>query len=529
MEAAQAPIGEGPLRPAEGKEPKALQSEITRLMASCEKLRARKRFFANKVEEINDPPPPPPCPSSSTAEPFQLPLSKKQTGAGAAQPSTEEEFSRYLFPRSPPLDITSPPVSEAGDVPATSLDHLSQALIQMHTHIDSASLPSSDQMNLVESWVVSPPITRAPSPSAPPHHCDQPCQKLSSPPDQPAVMCQNVSMTDVTQDGPAGSADTQQADTSGLAMHQEADLRAVGKGDSVPDGSSNPDHDMAGDTSAHIAQQTSGQFSAFHIRQAKLETQAAPAGHVSRPGSAHSMHSVDSIKPQSQPVSRPGSTHTMQAAQHAQQLPGRPTSLSWGDGVRASVGVALAIGPWAHTSSSLPVTTQAPQPDTINLICAEQAETHHDSLTHHQHEQQNAPHIIIETPSEGGSQGDAAMDVNDQAEAWTKAADRAEASRAAAARETTPDDDSIGKSQMCNVCLCPIRQLIIVLQPCGHYYCENCTAAIRAAAYPRCPECRTRISSTFRVPLSSSQNQTLKEDAQHAQVGQFMHLALQRP
>ncbi|KAL0047258.1 hypothetical protein WJX82_010979 [Trebouxia sp. C0006] len=61
-------------------------------------------------------------------------------------------------------------------------------------------------------------------------------------------------------------------------------------------------------------------------------------------------------------------------------------------------------------------------------------------------------------------------------------------------------------------------QLIIVLQPCGHYYCENCTAAIRAAACPRCPECRTRISSTFRVPLSSAQTQTHKEDAQHAQV-----------
>ena len=66
MEAAQASIGQGPLRPAEGKEPKALQAEITRLMASCEKLRARKRFFANKVEEITNPPPPPPRPSSPT-------------------------------------------------------------------------------------------------------------------------------------------------------------------------------------------------------------------------------------------------------------------------------------------------------------------------------------------------------------------------------------------------------------------------------------------------------------------------------
>lgn len=85
-------------------------------------------------------------------------------------------------------------------------------------------------------------------------------------------------------------------------------------------------------------------------------------------------------------------------------------------------------------------------------------------------------------------------------------------------RETTPDDDS-SPSQMCNVCLCPIRQVLMVLQPCGHYYCKNCTAAIQAAGYfARCPECRTRISSTFRVPLSSSQVQTHKEDAQHAQI-----------
>ena len=80
--------------------------------------------------------------------------------------------------------------------------------------------------------------------------------------------------------------------------------------------------------------------------------------------------------------------------------------------------------------------------------------------------------------------------------------------------------------QVCNVCLCPIRQLIIVLQPCGHYYCDKCTAAIRAVSNARCPECRSRIGSTFRVPLSSSQSQRNHEDVQYAKVGFLLVLCI---
>ena len=171
----------------------------------------------------------------------------------------------------------------------------------------------------------------------------------------------------------------------------------------------------------------------------------------------------------------------------------------------------------------------------INLASAEQAESVHDCASHHHHQH---PHDLLshalakpgyrppQHAQEGArNQHEPMLEVDDSPTATMEAAGRGEAVRVAATRETTPDDEG-SSSQMCNVCLCPIRQLIIVLQPCGHYYCEKCTAAIRAVAYPRCPECRTRISSTFRVPLSSAQTHTLKEDAQHAQVSTLQHTDL---
>ena len=514
MEAAQAPIGQGPLRPAEGKEPKALQAEISRLMASCEKLRARKRFFANKVEEIANPPPPPPGPSSSTPAPPLLVPPGPSSGAGAAQPSS--------------ADAPSP----------TSLDCLAQAVVQMHARTDAASLPSSDQMNVVDSWVVSPPATRAPTPTPPP----QTAYLGSEPSDQaanaPADTVQDVGddVMEITHNSPAGSAHSQPADAGHDASHQECRQRGQGSGPPNSDCLNRRGHDAQGSASNGTAETCVSRPGSSHGRQGR---QAAalplllPAQQVSRPWSGHSMQSS---KAQSQPVSGPSSSHSMQLAQqaqrtqHAQQLSGQPLSLLWGDGVRAPAGVALAIGPWAHTSGTMPVATQAVPADVVHLDSAGQAEPQSDWLGHQQSE--------LESCTQAQTAGTACtvqeaslMELDDQAEAAQEAAqeaaDRAEVDRAATTRDTTPDlEGGNNASQMCNVCLCPIRQLIIVLQPCGHYYCEKCTAAIRAVAYPRCPECRTRISSTFRVPLSSSHSQTHKEDAQHAQVGHTICLRL---
>ena len=504
MEAAQAPTGQGPLRPAEGKEPKALQAEISRLMASCEKLRARKRFFANKVEEITNPPPPPPGPSSSIpAAPLLVPPGPS-SGAAAAQPSS--------------ADAPSP----------TSLDCLAQAVVQMHARTDAASLPSSDQMNVVESWVVSPPATRAPTPAP----TSKTASPGSAPSDQaakaPADTVQDVGadVTDITHDSPAGSAHTRPADAG---RQQECRQRVQGSGEPDSHHLSMQGHNKQGSASNGTAQTSvsrPGPSNGSQGRQAAAEALplSLPAQQVSGPPSSHSMQSS---KAQSQPVTGPGSSHSMQQTpptQHAQQLAGRPLSLLWGDGVRAPAGVALAIGPWAHTSGTMPVATQALPADVVHLDSAEQAKPQSDWLSHQQSEcdTQDQTSGTVCTVQEASL-----MEVDDQAEAAQEAADRAAVGQAATTRDTTPDlEGGSNASQMCNVCLCPIRQLIIVLQPCGHYYCENCTAAIRAVAYPRCPECRTRISSTFRVPLSSSHTQTHKEDAQHAQVGSTIWLRL---
>lgn len=502
MEAAQAPIGQGPLRPAEGKEPKALQAETSRLMSSCEKLRARKRFFANKVEEINNPPPPPPRPSSpAPANPLPVP-SGQSTGADAAQPSS--------------ADTPSPP---------TSLDCLAQAVVQMHARTDSASLPSSNQMHMVESWVVTPPATRASSPTATPQWNPPGGEPSGQAADAP-VSTMEAEMTEMADDTPAGGAEIQQAHAGDDANQQDCKLRA--EGTAKPDSLhlSRQGHDtQEGATEACVGRHSSthGEGRQAHA-QAEAEALPLPAQHSGKQGSSHSLHSS---KAQSQPVSRPSSSHSMQSAQQAkraQQLSGRPLSLLWGDGVRAPAGIALAIGPWAHTSGTMPVTTQAVSADVITLEPAGPAESQSDCWK----PQQSEPCTHAQAADSVCSGEEASlMEVDDQAKAAQEAAERAEVDQAATTRGTTPDSDGgSSASQMCNVCLCPIRQLIIVLQPCGHYYCENCTAAIRAVVYPRCPECRTRISSTFRVPLSSSQNQTHKEDAQHAQVSHPVGLRL---
>ena len=483
MEAAQAPIGQGPLRPAEGKDPKALQVEISRLMTSCEKLRARKRFFANKVEEINNPPPAPARLSSpAPVNPLLVP-SEESSGAGAAQPSSS-------------TDVPSP----------TSLKCLAQAVVQMHARTGPPSLPSSDQTNLVESWVVSPPLTRAATPTATARgapHASEPNTGARS----NAVNDGDVAMMDVSNDSPTGSAGTKPAHAARNASHQDSKQLTEGSGDEVGHHLSTQDCDVTQGTdteTAGEARTSRPDSSDSNGRQA--EVLPLPVQQVRRAGAGLSMHSS---KAQSRPASRPSSSHSMQSAQqaqHAQPLSVWPLSLRWADGVRAAAGVALAIGPWAHTCGPIPVTSQPVLADVVDLASAGQAEPHQ------QPEPCTQPGTVDTGPAESP------MEADDQAEAAQEAGDRAEAVQAATIGETTPDDEGSSTSQMCNVCLCPIRQLIIVLQPCGHYYCENCTAAIRSVAYPRCPECRTRISSTFRVPLSSSRTQTHKEDAQHAQV-----------
>ena len=505
MEAAQAPVGQGPLRPAEGKEPKALQAEISRLMASCEKLRARKRFFANKVEEITNPSPAPPGPSLPTPAGPLLVL-PEPTGAGAAQPSS--------------ADVSSP----------ASRDCLAQAVAQMHTRTDAASLPSSNQMNVVES---PPPTTTHASTPTPPIQTAPPG---SEPPAQaavvPAVTVQGVGMG-VADDTAVGShcADGQPADAGHDASHQEC--RQTAQGSAQPDGHhlSRQGHHMQGIASngteeACIRRPDSSQGEG---RRTAAEALLLPSP-AQQAGQSASAYSMQSSKAQSQPASRPGFSHSMHSAQQAQrtqraqQLSGRSLSLLWGDGVRAPAGAALAIGPWAHTSGTMPVTTQAIPVDVGDFDFAGRPEHQSDWLSRQQSES------CTKAQAAGNActgQQASLMEVDDQAEAAQEAADRAETDPAATTRAATPTPEGPSNaSQMCNVCLCPIRQLIIVLQPCGHYYCENCTAAIRAVAYPRCPECRTRISSTFRVPLSSSHNQTHREDAQHAQVGHTVCLSL---
>lgn len=496
MEAAQAPIGQGPLRPAEGKEPKALQAESIRLMASCEKLRARKRFFANKVEEIGNPPAAPLGPSSPTpAGPLQV--LPGPTRAGAAQPSS--------------ADASLP----------TGLDCLAQAGVQMHTRTGTASLPSSDQTNGVESWADSPcaPTPHLPPQTAPPGS-EPPAQAAVAPAD--AVQDVKANMVDVTHNGAAGT-DTQPAGID--ASHKNCRQKAPGSGQPDGDHLSRQRDTMQGMASNDTAEACVSRPVSSHGKGRQAAAEALPLPLPVQPTiTPASCLSMQSSKAQSQPVSRPSSSHSMHSAQQArrtqraQQLSGRPLSLLWGDGVRASAGMALAIGPWAHTSGSMPVTTQAMPADEIDLDSARQAESQSDWLRH----QQSESCTRAQTAGPVSTRQQASL-----MEAAQEAAGRAEVDRAATIREATPDvEGASNTSQMCNVCLCPIRQLIIVLQPCGHYYCENCTAAIRAVAYPRCPECRTRLSSTFRVPLSSSHTQTHKEDAQHAQVGHTTWLRL---
>lgn len=463
MTAAQARIGEGPLRAAEGKEPKVLQSEVTHLMNACEKLRARKRFFANKVEEITNPrataAPPSHSPQASPAQPSD------DTGAGANRP----------FSAAP--SHTSFPINAAQSSP---------------------SPPASDQMHLVESWVVTPPITpsisRAASPVA---NADKDKSH-----DSHAVNA-------VGGDKDADMADADVSNDIMVSARHSPNAALM----NCPGHEGGPNEQ--GRHSGEGRQQLYSRPSSSQGRQAGHQTSAGQQ-HSSRPASGQSMLSV-------------------QGSQHAQRPVRRPINLSWADGVRAPAGIALAIGPWAHTSSpALPVTTQAIRHEIIDLASPGQAGIaglgSHDTAaadseagTSHMPTTDQLGNLALNEHAAGITLTE--MAANDDPVDTTGAATAREAAGAAAAecaiaaltREATPDDDN-SSSQMCNVCLCPIRQLIIVLQPCGHYYCENCTAGVRAVANPRCPECRTRISSTFRVPLSSSQTQTHKEDAQHAHV-----------
>ena len=444
MTAAQARIGEGPLRAAEGKEPKALQSEVTHLMSTCEKLRARKRFFANKVEEINNPRAAVVQPSHSCgAGPGQP---SHDPGAGPDRPSSAAP-SRTSFPVYTPRGSPSP----------------------------------SEQMQLIDTWVISPPITRAVSPNA-----DADMIHAAADHTDAGDMVHHTSDAKPTAlSKPDGGADVM--DQAGLSMHQHLDTQGAEQQASQP---SSP--------------------SSSHCMQTQCGSQAAQQ-HSGGPESSQGTLNV----------------HVNQHVQLARQT----LSLTWADGVRAPVGVALAVGPWALTSAVLPVSTQPVQQDIIDLASTSPAGSAglgaHDRTAASSHPSIESVNIAAagSPPADATLQdlrhdhahADSALmtDTVASGEATDEAA--AAAAMEVSTRESSPDGDS-SSSQMCNVCLCPIRQLIIVLQPCGHYYCENCTASIRAVANPRCPECRTRISSTFRVPLSSSQTHTHKEDAQHAQV-----------
>lgn len=463
MTAAEARIGEGPLRAAEGKEPKALQSEVAHLMTACEKLRARKRFFANKVDEITNPRAAPTQPSHGPEASPERP--SRDHGAGLGQPFSAE------------------------------LSHKPQT---------SASPPPSDRTHLVESWVVTPPlipaVSRAATPSA---TAGNPNHEAGNPTAAAADEAVAMSETNPTASGRA-AADTDACAPPGsdISMREAGSCLQV-----MHDSQQAPQH--VGKTSPK--QDTPDKHGG-----------SLPQQHSSRPKSSQSKAG-------------------MHGPHASQQCTGQAVSLRWADGVRAPVGVALAIGPWAHTSSSaLPVTTQALQHDVIDLASSS-GNPHTSGLgAHDRHtvdteagltpsaDANDCPAPALSQHTVGSAAADSAAGPaaddavhDDQVTLSTQAAvvpDAAiEAMRESCTRETTPDGDS-PSSQMCNVCLCPIRQLIIVLQPCGHYYCENCTAAIRGVANPRCPECRTRISSTFRVPLSSAQTQSHKEDAQHAQV-----------
>lgn len=460
-------------------------------MTSCEKLRARKRFFANKVDEINNPPPPLPPRAPSPV------------------------------PAAPLLGIPSPQHAEAVDPSPTSLDGFAQAMVRMHASNGPASLPPSDQMRLVESWFVSPPVTRVPSPAAPPRtaaHDSEPSGGYGSAATGSANVVSGVDVVmmeaSAAYESFTGSASMSQAHAELDASKQGSQQRAQGicKPDNCCDMQEGANAD---NVEASISRPSLNQSGGARARAEVLPLLAEHQ--VIRPDSSRSMHVS---RAQGRPASRPSSSHSMQSAQRAQHMQhahhpsSSPSSLLWGEGVRAPAGVALAIGPWAHTTSG-----PAPVPTQALLEAAEQAALHADHFSHRQ-QHQSCDHM------DGLSTAQAAchMAVDDQVAAAQEAVDTAEAVGAVMTRATTPDDDGGSSSQMCNVCLCPIRQLIIVLQPCGHYYCESCTASLRGVAYPRCPECRTRISSTFRVPLSSSHTHTLKEDAQHAQV-RFTHSA----
>ncbi len=480
MTAAQARIGEGPLRAAEGKESKALQSEVAHLMNVCAKLRARKRFFANKVEEINNPKanarPPTHGPGSIPDQPLG------DAGAGAAQPLHELATDVSERPHSAAPSLTSFP---------------------NHTPRTSVSPPPADQ--LIESWVVTPPATPAVTPPA------SPPATTSNP---------NADGHYDTKHGTSkADAGTNDAAVASIGLTSDGRVTAVIHGAAASDD--------------HVTMQEAG--TSTQVRQ---ESQPAQQ-HTTRTCSREATPAVNEDSGAQQHGSRPASGLSAPNEGHrdvSQRSHKRPIDLTWADGVRAPFGMALAIGPWAHTSSSaLPVTTQAIQHDVIDLASSSghahmaglgphdrDAAAWEGDLTcigHHDHEQVLSQHASASAPAADEAMHDDQVMQASHAAAGKEAAaaTAAEAVTEAQTRATTPDDDS-SSSQMCNVCLCPIRQLIIVLQPCGHYYCENCTAAIRAAAYPRCPECRTRISSTFRVPLSSAQTQTHKEDAQHAQV-----------
>ena len=480
MTAAQARIGEGPLRAAEGKEPKALQSEVAHLMNVCEKLRARKRFFANKVEEINNPKAnarqPPHGPGSSPDQPLD------DAGAGAAQPLHELGAGISGRPQSAAPSHTSFP---------------------NHTPRTSVSLLPADQ--LIEAWVVSPPTSPAVTPPA------SPPATTSNP---------NANGVDDSKHG-TGKADAATKDAaamSSVSLTSGGDVTADTHGAAASDD--------------HVTTQEAGPST--QVRQESQHAQQQTTRICSREATPAANETSVAQQHGSRPTS--GVSIPLSHQDVSQQSIRRPIGLTWADGVRAPIGMALAIGPWAHTSSSaLPVTTQVIQHDVIDLASSSghahmaglgphdrEAAVWEGGLTcigNHGHEPVHSQHASASGPAaHEGMHDDQVMQGSHAAAGREAAAATAtEAVREAQTRGTTPDDDS-SSSQMCNVCLCPIRQLIIVLQPCGHYYCENCTAAIRAVAYPRCPECRTRISSTFRVPLSSAQTQTHKEDPQHAQV-----------
>ncbi len=482
MTAAQARIGEGPLRAAEGKEPKALQSEVAHLMNVCEKLHARKRFFANKVEEINNPKanarPPTHSPGSSPDQPLD------DAGAGTAQPLHEHAAGSSGRLHSAAPSLTSFP---------------------NHTPRASVSPPPADQ--LIESWVVTPPTTPAVTPPA-------------SPPATTSDPNANGLDHSTHGTGKADAATSDAAAVSSVSLTSDGRVTADTHGTAASDG--HVTMQEAG-TSTQVRQES--QHAEQHTTTSSF-WEAPPAVNENSVAQQHSSRPASGL-------SAPNECHQEDVLQQCNR---RPIGLTWADGVRAPAGMALAIGPWAHTSSStLPVTTQAIQHDVIDLASSS-GHAHmaglgpHDRgaavwegdlscIGNHGQEPVLSQHASASAPAaDEAMHDDQVMQASHAAAGKEAAAATAtEAVREAPTRATTPDDDS-SSSQMCNVCLCPIRQLIIVLQPCGHYYCENCTAAIRAVAYPRCPECRTRISSTFRVPLSSAQTQTHKEDAQHAQV-----------